>query len=132
MQRYGERQREIQGMRYLFNRESGHPWKSAVPLAVSLAFFLTGAAGIRVLSAHSVQESAELLEKNLKRAAVECYAIEGGYPESIRYLEQNYGIYVDEEQYVVHYEYVGANLPPDISVFIGKDMGGKERFLWGR
>lgn len=56
-------------------------------------------------------------EQAIRRAAVHCYAIEGSYPASLDYLVEKYGILVDEERFLVHYEPMGANLMPTIAVF---------------
>jgi hypothetical protein len=58
------------------------------------------------------------LENALKNAAVSCYAIEGAYPPSVEYLIANYSVQVDEERFVVKYEFYGSNLMPDITVLV--------------
>ena len=70
------------------------------------------------MSSSSYQEDLERVESSLRRGIVECYSVEGKYPESIEYLEQNYGIYVNKDQYLIHYEYMGANLYPDFMVYL--------------
>lgn len=50
------------------------------------------------------------------RGAVQCYAIEGRYPESLSYLEKHYGISYDKDRFVVSYEIVGSNTMPQVSV----------------
>ncbi|MBQ4346980.1 MAG: hypothetical protein IJC39_00850 [Firmicutes bacterium] len=61
-------------------------------------------------------EAERIAEDSLRRAAISCYALEGRYPESYEYLKENYGVYVDEERYVVHYMVYASNLMPDIDV----------------
>lgn len=56
------------------------------------------------------------LEKALRRAVVECYALEGAYPPNIEYMEKYYGIVIDEEQFGVHYEAFADNVMPDFKV----------------
>ncbi len=68
------------------------------------------------LSSRSQKESMILLEESLRRAVVQCYAIEGFYPEDLSYLIDNYGVAINESRYVVHYTYVASNLMPDITV----------------
>ncbi len=63
-------------------------------------------------------EKFEILADAIKRSAVQCYAIEGFYPGSIKYLEDNYGLVVDHEKYVVSYDVFASNLMPDIEVYI--------------
>ena len=59
----------------------------------------------------------ETLKKAIARASVQCYAIEGRYPPSVEYLEENYGIAIDRERYHVFYEGFASNIMPDITVF---------------
>lgn len=40
----------------------------------------------------------------------------GGYPESLDYLSQNYGLILNTEQYYFHYETYGANIFPLVKV----------------
>lgn len=62
------------------------------------------------------EEARKLLEQAVRRAAVTCYADEGMYPPDLAYLQQHYGIQIDETHYIVHYVYIAANLMPDITV----------------
>ena len=61
-------------------------------------------------------QSRELIEKAVRRSAVQCYAIEGAYPVSVEDLEERYGLRVDQERWMVDYRYVADNLSPDITV----------------
>ena len=56
------------------------------------------------------------LEESLRRAAVACYAAEGIYPPNLEYLEEHYGIQVDETRYTVAYDVFASNMVPDITV----------------
>ncbi len=60
------------------------------------------------------------METALRRAAVACYATEGIYPPNLDYLTDRYGIQIDENRYLVHYEIFADNLMPDITV-LGKE-----------
>ena len=57
-----------------------------------------------------------IAENSIRRAAVQCYALEGVYPPSFEYLRQNYGINTDMALYFVDYRFLGSNLMPDIAV----------------
>ena len=57
-----------------------------------------------------------LVEENVRRAAVQCYALEGAYPQDFDYLAERYGVAVDESRCRVDYIYIGSNLMPDITV----------------
>ena len=61
-------------------------------------------------------EQCRLTEEAIRRAAVDCYAIEGSYPRNLDYLVEHYGVQVDTGKFVVNYEAAGANLLPYIEV----------------
>ncbi|MDO4544621.1 MAG: hypothetical protein Q4C25_00545 [Bacillota bacterium] len=63
------------------------------------------------------REDMQLTEDAVRKYAVQCYALEGSYPESIEYLADNYTLTLNKDKYVYHYDYIGANMMPDISVF---------------
>ncbi len=78
-----------------------------------LIFFYLGAVQTQ---AAADKESLIFLEKAVIRATVQCYAIEGMYPPDVEYLEKNYGIVVDDNKFIVHYEVFASNILPDITV----------------
>ena len=45
-----------------------------------------------------------------------CYATEGIYPPTMDYLEQNYGVLIDDEYYTVFYEIFADNIMPTVTV----------------
>lgn len=65
-------------------------------------------------------ESQKLLEDSIHRAIMTCYATEGIYPPTMEYLEENYGILIDEDYYTVFYEVFADNIMPTVTV-IPKD-----------
>ena len=81
-------------------------------VAVVLAAAALMTAGVSQLS-----RRARNLVQAVRRASVQCYAIEGRYPPSVEYLEENYGIAIDRERYHVFYEGFASNIMPDITVF---------------
>lgn len=91
-----------------------------------LGGILTPAAGVGVLlcfltalsnlSGGHEDAGRRQLEDAVRRAAVACYAAEGIYPPALSYLEERYGIQVDETRYAVTYDIFGSNLMPDITV----------------
>lgn len=70
----------------------------------------------QTLGGKADQESLDLAEQSIRRAAVQCYALEGTYPVSWDHLKEVYGVSVDESRYFVDYQYVASNLMPDITV----------------
>lgn len=63
------------------------------------------------------QEDLNMVRESVRRAAVECYALEGSYPSDLSYLQEHYGLAVDLDRYFVDYQYIASNLVPDITVF---------------
>lgn len=61
-------------------------------------------------------ENLNIIENGVRRAATECYAVEGFYPEDIQYLIDNYDLHIDESRCIVHYSPVSSNIMPDIRV----------------
>ena len=66
----------------------------------------------------SDEESFNILSEAIIRSAVQCYAIEGFYPPDIEYLENNYGLLVDHDKYVVSYSIFASNIIPEVEVFL--------------
>ena len=64
----------------------------------------------------SGKNRAEALKKSVMNGAALCYSIEGEYPRELEYLEENYGVNVSSDIYIVHYEYFGANVSPTVTV----------------
>ena len=52
------------------------------------------------------------------RSAVECYTLEGAYPESLEYLEKHYGLTVNKKEYIVTYEVFADNQLPTVQVLV--------------
>lgn len=61
-------------------------------------------------------ENLNIVESGVRRAATECYAVEGFYPDSLQYLIDNYNLHIDESECIVHYSPVSSNIMPDIRV----------------
>lgn len=90
--------------------------------AVSLAAAAVLVCGLLVhsLGRTSDQIAAEeqsLLRQRIVKSAVLCYSLEGRYPDSVAYLEENYGVIIDHQKYNVFYETIGSNLKPDVQVY---------------
>ena len=88
-------------------------WLAALLAALCLIFFVTSLASV---DRQQGEEGRQQLETALRRAAVACYAAEGVYPPTVEYLQQHYGVQIEEERYIVFYEIFTNNLMPDITV----------------
>lgn len=85
---------------------------SALILFIGL-FFLVA---VQNLDSDQGYEAKLQLEDALRRTAVACYAAEGVYPPSVEYMEEHYGIQIDEKRYVVHYQVFASNIMPEITI----------------
>lgn len=83
-----------------------------VAAIVLTGFFIA----LKNVSAEVEAQGRAKLEDAVRRAAVACFAAEGAYPPDVAYLEEHYGLTVDEDRYIVHYEIFAENLMPDITV----------------
>lgn len=81
-------------------------------LLIAAALFL-----LHSLSREVDQDRQQMLEDTIRNYAVQCYALEGAYPETLRYLEDNYTLELNRDQFVYHYRFIGSNMMPEISVF---------------
>ena len=61
-------------------------------------------------------ESVTAITEAVKRSALQCYVVEGVYPPDLAYLEENYGLQINKQDYYVTYNAFASNLPPDIIV----------------
>lgn len=50
------------------------------------------------------------------KGAIQCYAVEGRYPESLAYLQKHYGVSYDKDKFIVSYEIMGSNRMPQVTV----------------
>ena len=62
------------------------------------------------------EEAMQQLEESLRRSAVACYAAEGVYPPDLAYLEEHYGVQIDEKHFAVYYDAFASNMMADITV----------------
>jgi len=84
--------------------------------------FIISIAGYMIYSmaaageANSGKEAVKVKEV-IDKALVQCYALEGSYPQEIDYLT-NYGIIIDKDRYFYVYDLFATNIKPVVSVII--------------
>ena len=84
---------------------------AALVLAVVLAWFASDLIGA------TLREQGELSVRNaILNSAKQCCAIEGAYPSSLAYLENNYGLVVNRSDYAITYEVFADNVMPNVVV----------------
>jgi hypothetical protein len=87
-----------------------------LPVCLTLALLVLAVYAVQTTQKQMAAESLRLTEESVRRAAVQCYALEGAYAMDLQYLIDNYGIRPDTDRFIVHYMYQGDNLLPDITV----------------
>lgn len=110
-------------MRRFIHTNRFYRGKRTLPFAgigISFVLFLavTGifSRGLDTLSGEAQKQRKVSLENAVWRGITQCYAIEGRYPESLEYLQKEYGLQYDSEEFLVDYQVTGANLMPDVTV----------------
>ena len=84
---------------------------------ILLLFF----AGIGLISRRTGEEEIETLNTQLWQCIVQCYCMEGAYPESLAYLETNYHLTYDKERFLIDYQPLGKNIIPDVTVILRQE-----------
>lgn len=62
------------------------------------------------------EESAKAVKEAVERCALQCYVVEGAYPVSLEYLEENYGLQINEKEFYVSYDIFATNVSPAVKV----------------
>ena len=58
----------------------------------------------------------EQAAQSLRTAVLDAAALEGAYPQSLSYLEENYGVQVNHSRFIVSYEAYASNQLPAVAV----------------
>lgn len=90
-------------------------WAAAAVIALALVLGLA----VWALSGDGQElerETEYAITETIRRSALQCFAVEGVYPESLDYLVENYGLRVNTTDYYVVYEVFADNLPPEVRV----------------
>ncbi len=89
----------------------------AVVAAVVVVLLMLGAVGLYGLIDRDLNEqAAAALRQTVIDAAIQCYAVEGKYPESLDVLEQEYGVQINHARFIVTYDVFASNQLPDVTV----------------
>ncbi|NLB29110.1 MAG: hypothetical protein GX823_02625 [Clostridiales bacterium] len=89
-----------------------------VGVGIFLVIVIILLSGLSSAEEASAAEQLAMLEGNVYRAIVSCYALEGSYPENLDYLIENYNVRIDESKFVVHYTIFASNIMPDVDVLV--------------
>jgi len=87
-----------------------------LPVLFTVSIMVIIGIGLRQTGESTRAEGLRILEDSIRRAVVMSYATEGRFPESLEYIEENFGIHIDRTRYVVHYRVFASNILPEIAV----------------
>lgn len=97
-----------------------HSASSNRTLLIALSLFLLVLVGVALgtsrLANTTSEEGVLATQQAIQRAAVLCYASEGFYPPTLAYIEENYGVQIDYDTYVVAYDIFASNIMPSVRV----------------
>ena len=74
------------------------------------------------VTAEEIADRENAIKETVQERALQCYVIENAYPESLAYLEENYGLTVNKKDYLIVYDLFAENQPPQIKVIYQGDM----------
>ena len=92
-------------------------------LCIFVAIIVIFYCGINAFSASADSSEKESLENALSRSITYCYATEGSYPESLKYIEKNYGLSYDKDKYFIDYRVMGSNILPEVTIIDISESG---------
>jgi hypothetical protein len=62
------------------------------------------------------EDSIRSITETVQEMALQCYVIEGAYPQSLEYLREHYKLAYNEERFIVEYDAFAENMMPYITV----------------
>ena len=90
--------------------------RSLLTPLLAVVVLLGFSAALGNLNTGRAEEDRAQLETAIRRSCVACFAAEGSYPQDLQYLQDHYGLQIDEDRYAVFYDVFAENLMPDITV----------------
>jgi len=90
--------------------------KDIVKIVLIAAVLVLAVVLIGRISNSQQSAESEIVRQSIKDAAINCYAVEGAYPDDLEYLRENYMLAYNEDRYFVTYNAFSSNHIPDIYV----------------
>lgn len=101
---------------YLYQRKSAYKGL-ILPICIFCAMLILFWWGFGNTADTNGTRDLQAMRSAVQKAIVNCYASEGIYPPNIEYLEDHYGIVINHNKYIIHYERAGSNIMPSVEVF---------------
>ena len=94
-----------------------------ITICVILAIIAVGLVCNAALSTtdEDIAAREQAIKETVQQRALQCYVIENAYPESLDYLEENYGLTVNTKDYLIVYQLFAENQPPMVKVIYQGD-----------
>ena len=90
--------------------------KDIIKLLVTVLVLVLAVVLVNRISNSQQSAESEIVRQSIKDAAINCYAVEGAYPDDLQYLRDNYMLAYNEDRYFVTYKSFSSNHIPDIYV----------------
>jgi hypothetical protein len=90
--------------------------KRILVFVVSVALIVGAIFAVRFAQVRAHEQAVVSVRESVLNAAKQCCAVEGSYPASLSYLEHEYGLVINHEDYVVSYEWFADNVLPSVVV----------------
>ena len=81
-----------------------------------VALFVLAVFGVTFAQASAREQASISVRESVLNAAKQCCAVEGSYPSTIEHLENEYGLVINHDDYVVSYEWFADNVLPSVVV----------------
>ncbi len=89
-----------------------------LPCIILIAVLLIALIVIRDPGKDIGEESATAIQQAVERSSLQCYVVEGVYPPNLQYLEDNYGLQVNKNDFYITYDAFASNIPPSVVVTV--------------
>jgi len=89
-----------------------------VMLSISIVTLIIIFSSIDAYQSQFGNLEADRIQEVVEKYAIQCYATEGAYPPNVYYLQEHYGLILNEDKYIYEYEPVAENIKPVIQIFI--------------
>ena len=90
--------------------------RTVVTVLVVVAIAAALVLGLQALSNSTREQGAAALRQSILDAALRCCAIEGSYPLNLSHLEEDYGLRINHNDYIITYEAYASNIAPSVVV----------------
>jgi len=89
-----------------------------VMLSISLVILVIIFSSIENYQTQFTDLETDRIVEVVEKYAIQCYATEGAYPPNVYYLQEHYGLILNEDKFIYEYEPIAENIKPVIQVFI--------------